>query len=73
MYDKHIPIPDGGPTVGTTPDRDMRTGDMIYDPTVNQDPDRTPLDGGFSFRDSLKILQAIPRYGGVALGSYLLK
>jgi len=75
MYDKHIPIPDGGPTVGTTPDRDMRTGDMIYDPTVNQDPDRTPLDGGFAFkgRDMLKILQAVPRYGGVALGSYLLK
>ena len=75
MGDKFIPIPDGGSTVGTTPDRDMRTGDMIYDPTVNQDPDRTPLDGGFAFkgRDMLKILQAVPRYGGVALGSYLLK
>ena len=26
-----------------------------------------------SGRDYLKILQAVPRYGGVALGSYLLK
>ena len=27
----------------------------------------------FRGRDILKILQAVPRYGGVALGSYLLK
>ena len=76
MYDKHIPIPDGGPTVGTTPDRDVRTDGQIFEPDVMADPDRTPLDGGFAFRNSLKIkhfLQAIPRYGGVALGSYLLK
>jgi hypothetical protein len=72
--DKFIPIPDGGPTVGTTPDRDIRTGDMIYEPDVMADPDRTPI-GGFAFkgRDMLKILQVVPRYGGVALGSYLLK
>jgi len=76
MGDKFIPIPDGGPTVGTTPDRDVRTDGQIFEPDVMADPDRTPLDGGFAFRNSLKIkhfLQAIPRYGGVALGSYLLK
>ena len=27
----------------------------------------------FTGRDILKILQAVPRYGGVSLGSYLLK
>jgi len=43
---------------------DMRQGDFL------QDPEQPTA---FSFRDSLKILQAIPRYGGVALGSYLLK
>ena len=73
--DPFIPIPDGGPTVGVTPDRDMRTDGQIFEPDVMTDPDRTPLDGGFAFkgRDMLKILQAVPRYGGVALGSYLLK
>ena len=30
-------------------------------------------DSAFRGRDILKILQAVPRYGGVALGSYLLK
>ena len=73
--EKFKPIPTGtGPFV--TPDRDMRTDGQIFEPDVNTDPDRTPLDGGFaSFRgrDILKILQAVPRYGGVALGSYLLK
>ena len=73
--EKFTPIPTGtGPFV--TPDRDMRTGQQIFEPDVNVDPNRTPLDGGFaSFRgrDILKILQAVPRYGGVALGSYLLK
>ena len=73
--EKFKPIPTRtGPFV--TPDRDMRTDGQIFEPDVNADPDRTPLDGGFaSFRgrDILKILQAVPRYGGVALGSYLLK
>ena len=72
--DKFKPIPTPGPFV--TPDTDIRTDGQIFEPDVNVDPDRTPLDGGFAFRDSLKIrhiLQAIPRYGGVALGSYLLK
>ena len=73
--EKFKPIPTGtGPFV--TPDRDMRTDGQIFEPDVNVDPDRTPLDGGFAFRNSLKIkhfLQAIPKYGGVALGSYLLK
>ena len=27
----------------------------------------------FNYRNMLKILQAVPKYGGVALGSYLLK
>ena len=73
--EKFKPIPTGtGPFV--TPDRDMRTDGQIFEPDVNVDPDRTPLDGGFAAfrgRDILKILQAVPRYGGVALGSYLLK
>ena len=65
------PIPTGtGPFV--TPDRDVRTDGQIFEPDVNVDPDRTPI-GGFGYRDMLKILQAIPRYGGVALGSYILK
>ena len=34
---------------------------------------RQSENGGFGYRDMLKILQAVPRYGGVALGSYLLK
>ena len=69
--EKFKPIPTGtGPFV--TPDRDMRTDGQIFEPDVNVDPDRTPI-GGFGYRDMLKILQAIPRYGGVALGSYLLK
>ena len=68
--EKFKPIPRGDATVGTTPDRDMRTGDMIFDP--REDEDMTPI-GGFGYRDMLKILQAVPRYGGVALGSYLLK
>ena len=66
------PIPTGtGPFV--TPDRDIRTDGQIFEPDVNIDPDRTPLDGGFSYRNMLKILQAVPKYGGVAIGSYLLK
>ena len=72
--DKFKPMPTDGPFV--TPDRDMRTDGQIFEPDVNVDPDRTPLDGGFASlrgRDILKILQAVPRYGGVALGSYLLK
>ena len=32
-----------------------------------------PVPRDFKFRDALKILQAVPKYGGVALGSYLLK
>ena len=69
--EKFKPIPTGtGPFV--TPDRDMRTDGQIFEPDVNVDPDRTPI-GGFGYRDMLKILQAVPRYGGVAIGSYLLK
>ena len=69
--EKFKPIPTGtGPFV--TPDTDIRTGGQIFEPDVNVDPDRTPI-GGFGYRDMLKILQAVPRYGGVALGSYLLK
>ena len=41
---------------------DMRQGDFLHDP---EQP--------FRYRDMLKILQAVPRYGGVAIGSYLLK
>ena len=41
---------------------DMRQGDFLQDP---EQP--------FSYRDMLKILQAVPKYGGVAVGSYLLK
>tara|TARA_Y100000361_G_scaffold41767_1_gene35818 strand:- start:218 stop:514 length:297 start_codon:yes stop_codon:yes gene_type:complete len=70
MGEKFKPIPRGDATVGTTPDRDMRTGDMIFDP--REDEDMTPI-GGFGYRDMLKILQAVPKYGGVAVGSYLLK
>jgi hypothetical protein len=71
MGEKFKPIPTGtGPFV--TPDRDVRTDGQIFEPDVNADPDRTPI-GGFGYRDMLKILQAVPRYGGVALGSYLLK
>ena len=40
----------------------MRQGDFLQDP---EQP--------FSYRDMLKILQAVPKYGGVAVGSYLLK
>ena len=68
--DKYNPMPTDGPFV--TPDRDMRTDGQIFEPDVNVDPDRT-LIGGFGYRNMLKILQAVPRYGGVALGSYLLK
>ena len=68
--DTYTPMPTDGPFV--TPDRDMRTGQQIFEPDVNVDPDRTPI-GGFGYRNMLKILQAVPRYGGVALGSYLLK
>ncbi len=72
--DTFKPIPTDGPFV--TPDRDMRTDGQIFEPDVNVDPDRTPLDGGIAFRNRIKIkhlLQAIPRYGGVALGYYLSK
>tara|TARA_Y100000401_G_C8190961_1_gene158709 strand:+ start:52 stop:351 length:300 start_codon:yes stop_codon:yes gene_type:complete len=69
--EKFKPIPTRtGPFV--TPDRDIRTDGQIFEPDVNLDPDRTPI-GGFGYRDMLKILQAVPRYGGVAVGSYLLK
>ena len=43
---------------------DMRQGDFLHDP-------EQPT--AFSYRNMLKILQAVPKYGGVALGSYLLK
>ena len=43
---------------------DMRQGDFLQDPEQSMP---------FNYRDMLKILQAVPRYGGVALGSYLLK
>ena len=43
---------------------DMRQGDFLQDPEQSN---------AFNYRDMLKILQAVPRYGGVALGSYLLK
>ena len=43
---------------------DMRQGDFL------QDPEQPTA---FSYRNMLKILQAVPKYGGVAIGSYLLK
>ena len=43
---------------------DMSQGDFL------QDPEQPTA---FSYRIMLKILQAVPKYGGVAIGSYLLK
>ena len=45
-------------------DRGEAAGDMPAD---------FNLFDGISGREMLKILQAVPKYGGVALGSYLLK
>ena len=49
------------------------TPEEIFGEDYEGGPTYLRQSNSFTGRDMLKILQAVPRYGGVAIGSYLLK